>query len=116
VAAEHHDDAARVPCRVGDGAHDGAEVARDEDVGKCVEEGAKRSVVRRRLREVARADLVLTYRDGNGADGREIGLGGGGGRDWLYCLALARAGTGRYDLRYRLRDPTFRPDFICSMM
>jgi len=115
MAAKHHDDTARAARRIGDGTHHRAKISRDEDVGECVEEGSERSIVRRRLREVARADLVLTHRDGDGADAREIRLGGSGGRGGAYGLAPV-VGAGRYDLRYRLRDPIFKPDFICSMM
>jgi hypothetical protein len=79
VPAQHHDDGAMSARGVGHGAHHRTEVASDEDVGERLEEGAERAIVRRRLREVASADLVLTDRDGDGANGREIGLRRGGG-------------------------------------
>jgi hypothetical protein len=115
VSTEHDDDTARIARRGGDGIDHGAEVTRDEDVGECVEESAEGTIGAGRLREIASADLVGADRDGHGAYGGEIRftVRASVGRYWL---ALVRAGAGRYDLRYRLRDPIFRPDFICSMM
>ncbi|HJU76068.1 MAG TPA: hypothetical protein VJ717_20165 [Gemmatimonadaceae bacterium] len=51
-----------------------AEITRDQDVGKRVEESMKRPVVAGWVRKLVRADLVRTAGDGNGANRREVRL------------------------------------------
>ena len=60
--------------RSNDRVDDRDEVAGDEDVGQCVEEGAKRAIVAGRVREFLGANLVGSASDWNGADRGEIRL------------------------------------------
>jgi hypothetical protein len=78
VAPQHHHHAARATGGIGDGANDGAEIPRDENVGQRVEECAERSVARRWMGEIARADLVLPDGDGNGANRGKVSFRGRG--------------------------------------
>ena len=73
------DDAALAARGVGDRAHDGAEVARDEHVGKRVEKGEEAAVGAGRVGEVARAHLVGAHRHRNRAHGGEVGFTGDDG-------------------------------------
>ena len=93
------DDAALALRRGGDGADDGAEVARDEDVGQRVEKGAEGAVVAGRMREVARADLVGADRDGHGAHVGEIRFAERSSVSPYGVGAVVVAGAGRYDVR-----------------
>jgi len=76
VAAEHNDNRSAALCRAHDRAHHAAEVARDEYVRERAEEGAKRTVIRRRVREFVGAHLVWAFGDGNRANGAQVGFGG----------------------------------------
>src|SRR6185437_771286 len=87
-------------------------------VGQRVDECAKRQVRPGWLRELCSAHLVRTTRDGNSANGGEIRLSRQSRRVALGARlsGVVVVGAGRYDLRYRLRDPKESRDFICSMM
>ncbi|GMV10504.1 MAG: hypothetical protein AMXMBFR55_22380 [Gemmatimonadota bacterium] len=80
VAAEHDDDAPPRTRGRGDGGDDAAEVARHQDVGERVDEGAERAVGTGRARELARAHPVGAPRHGDGPDARQVGLGCGRSR------------------------------------
>jgi hypothetical protein len=71
------------------------------------------------VRELGGAHLVGASCDRNRADGGEVRLAWGGRRVYDFGTRFRGAlavGEGRYDLRYRLRDPKLNFDFICSMM
>jgi hypothetical protein len=97
--------------RAHDGVDDGEEVARNENVGERAKERAERVIVARRVSELLRANLVRSSSDWNRADRGEIRLGVPYG-----AVGVIAGVGGRYDLRYRLRDPNESFDFICSMM
>ena len=97
--------------RVDDGVDDGEEVARDQNVGKRAKKGGERMIVAGSMRELLGANLVRSSGDWNRAYRGEIRLGVPYG-----AVGVIAGVGGRYDLRYRLRDPNESLDFICSMM
>jgi hypothetical protein len=97
--------------RVDDRIDDGEKIARDEDVGERAQKCAKRVILARRVSELLSANLVRSSGDRDRADRGEIRLGVPYG-----AVGVIAGVGGRYDLRYRLRDPNESFDFICSMM
>jgi hypothetical protein len=96
VAAEHHDDAARISFCRRDRGHDTEKIAGDENIGQGLEERAEAPVLAGRRRKLFGVDLVWATLNRDGANFGEIGFrdssrGSGG----LAALAAYLLGDGK---------------------